>query len=378
MPEVNSDRIRACIIGVGNCCTSLITGIVSYAKNKSLVGITYENIGGYLPDAVDFVLAFDVDKRKVGKKINEAILQKPNCTPLLCSEEDLKTSSIEFGTVYKGPVMDSITPLMYTVDDDHGFRMDESQSECSREEIIQLLKDNRVDVIVNYLPVGSQECVEFWAQVCIDSKIAMMNCMPVFIASDEIWAKKFSDAGVAICGDDMCSQIGASILSSRLQSMLIDRGAKTIAHTQINFAGQTDFLTLLDKDRLKSKKISKENVIKNQFKVANESMDDVEIWAGPSGFIPYYKDNKIAHVFIKALGYGGQEITIDCKLSVTDSSNSGGVVVDSIRFLHVAKRLGQIGPIYPVCCLYQKTPPIPMKFEEAKKACDELAATRFA
>jgi myo-inositol-1-phosphate synthase len=377
MPEVNSDRIRACIIGVGNCCTSLITGIVSYAKNKDLTGITYENVAGYLPDSVDFVLAFDIDKRKVGKKINEAILQKPNCTPLLCSEEDLKTSTIEFGMVHKGPIYDSISPLMYTVDDDHGFRTDESQPECSREEIMQLLKDNRVDVIVNYLPVGSQECVEFWAQICIDSKTPMMNCMPIFIASDETWASRFRDAGVPIVGDDIKSQWGASIVSSRLQSLLIERGMKCKVAIQQNSGGNCDFLNLSDKNRLKSKKISKENAIKNEYIIAGVEQGDTFIHAGPSDYISCLGDTKVATFRIEAEGFGGYPMTFDARLSVVDSANSAGCVIDTIRFLRTASLKGRSGPIYEVCAFYQKTPPIPMKFEDAKKACDELAATRF-
>lgn len=375
--SVNSDRIRACIIGIGNCCTSLITGIVSYANNKNLTGITYENVGGYLPDSIDFVLGFDVDKRKVGKPINEAILQKPNCTPLLCSEEELRSSSIEFGNVHKGPVMDGVAPHMAKYPDDETFLVDPCQVECTREEIIQLLSDNKVDVIVNYLPVGSQETVEFWAQICIDTKTPMMNCMPIFIASDPVWAQKFSNAGVAICGDDMRSQAGASILSARLQSMLLERGMKIKLHSQVNQGGNTDFLNMTDKTRLASKKISKENVIRNEHKIANVDVDDTFIYAGPSDYIRYYKDTKVAYIRIEAEGFGGFPMTLDCRLSVVDSANSAGVVVDSVRFLQVAKRLGKSGPIYGPSAFYQKTPPRPLAFDDAKKECDELAAIRF-
>jgi myo-inositol-1-phosphate synthase len=372
-----SERIRACIIGVGNCCTSLITGIVSYAKHKNLTGITYENIGGYLPDSVDFVLGFDVDKRKVGKKINEAILQKPNCTPLLCSEEELNNSSIEFGMVHKGPVMDGVAPHMSKYDDDETFVVDSEQTECTRDEIIQLLKDNKVDVIVNYLPVGSQEAVEFWAQICIDTKTPMMNCMPIFIASDPVWAQKFVDAGVAICGDDMRSQAGSSILSARLQSMLLERGMKIKFHSQVNQGGNTDFLNMTDKNRLVSKKISKENVIRNEHKIANVDIDDTFIYAGPSDYIRYYKDTKVAYIRIEAEGFGGFPMVLDCRLSVVDSANSAGVVVDSVRFLQVAKRLGKSGPIFGPSAFYQKTPPKPLPFDEAKDECDAMAAVRF-
>ena len=375
--EVNSDRIRACIIGVGNCCTSLITGIVSYAKNQDLTGIAYKNIAGYSPDSIDFVLAFEVDKRKVGKPINEAILQKPNCTPLLCSEDDLKNSSIQFGMTYKGPVMDGISSLMNTVDDDHGFRVDDSQPECTREEIISLIKENKVDVIVNYLPVGSQKCTEFWAEVCLETKTPLMNCIPVFLASDEIWSERFRQNGVAICGDDMRSFLGASVLSSRLQSLFNDRGVKTLCHIQQNSGGNTDFLTLSDKARLTSKKISKENVLKNEFILSETNIGDSYLHAGPSDYIQYYGDTKVATLRLEGLGFGGFPITLDCRLSVVDSANSAGVVIDSIRFLKVASRMGITGPIYGPSAYYQKTPPKPLTFEEAKRSCDEMAAIHF-
>jgi len=378
MPDVNPDRIRACIIGVGNCCTSLITGIVSYAKNKSLVGITYENIGGYLPDAVDFVLAFDVDKRKVGKKINEAILQKPNCTPLLCSEEDLKNSSIEFGMVHKGPVMDGVAPHMKAENEEgRQFFVDDEQPECSKEEIYQLLKDNRVDVIINYLPVGSEEATRFWAQACLDNKVNFLNCIPVFIASDPEWNQKFVDAELAIIGDDIQSQCGSSIVSSRLHSLLLERGFQVKVHSQINLGGNSDFENMSCKSRLTSKKISKENVIRNQNKVAGISDEDTFIYAGPSELLYHLNDTKVAHISIRANGYGGYPFELDLKMSVTDSPNSGGVVIDSVRFLRVFQKLKRYGYAEAPCVLYNKTPPNITKYDDARRECEEIAKIRF-
>jgi myo-inositol-1-phosphate synthase len=375
--KVNSDRIRACIIGVGNCCTSLITGIVSYAKNQDLTGITYGNIGGYKVDSIDFPLAFDVDKRKVGKPINEAILQKPNCTPLLCSEDDLKTSSIEFGMVYKSKVLDGVPEHLSEFPDDERFIVDDSQPECTREEICQLLKDNKIDVVVNYLPVGSQEAVEFWAQICLDNSISLLNCMPIFIVSNPKWSEQFEAKGIVICGDDMQSQLGSSIVSSRLTSLMIERGMDVQCSLQSNAGGNSDFAVMLARDRLKSKKISKENVLKNQFIVANKDIGETFLQAGPSEYIRYYKDMKVAHIRIEAKGFGGYPMILDCRMSVIDSANSAGVVIDSLRFIRVAQRLGKSGPLYGPCAFYQKTPPKAMKFEEAKRECDELAATRF-
>jgi myo-inositol-1-phosphate synthase len=368
-------RIRVCVIGLGNCATSLITGIVKYSKDKKLSGIAYETIGDYSVDSLDFVLAFDVDKRKVGKSISEALQQKPNCTPLLCFKEELETSSLVSGNVYMGPVLDGVADHMKAYPEDDSFRVS-TEHELDENEIKILLKANEVDVIVNYLPVGSQHAVEFWTNICLKNKIPMMNCIPVFIASDPTWAQKFRDANLPIIGDDIRSQFGASILSSALQSLLLSRGLEVKAHIQQNFGGNTDFLNMMDKSRLTSKKISKENVIKNEFTLAEQEQGDCFVFAGPSDYISHYKDNKIAYIRIEAENFGGQPITLDCKLSVIDSPNSAGIVTDAIRFLKLAHDLGMKGPILPVAAVYCKTPPVPMKYEDAKESCDSLAKTK--
>lgn len=372
-----SKNINVCVVGLGNCATSLITGIVKYSKDKSMNGITYENIGDYAVDSLKFVLAFDVDKRKVGKSISEALQQKPNCTPLLCSKEELETSPLISGKVYMGPVLDGIANHMKDYPEDDSFRVSSEHSLCESE-ISILLKAHDVDVIVNYLPVGSQEAVEFWANICLKNKIPMMNCIPVFIASNPEWAQKFRDANLPIIGDDIRSQFGASILSSALQSLLLSRGLNVKAHIQQNFGGNTDFLNMMDKSRLTSKKISKENVIKNEFTLAEQPQGDCFVFAGPSDYISHYKDNKIAYIRIEAENFGGQPITLDCKLSVIDSPNSAGIVTDAIRFLKLCHDLGMKGPILPVAAVYCKTPPVPMKYEDAKESCDSLAKTKVA
>jgi myo-inositol-1-phosphate synthase len=370
-----SKHIRVCVIGLGNCATSLITGIVKYSKDKKISGIAYETIGDYSVDSLDFVLAFDVDKRKVGKSISEAIQQKPNCTPLLCSKEELETSPLVSGKVYMGPVLDGIAEHMKAYPEDDSFRVS-SEHELDENEIKILLKAHQIDVIVNYLPVGSQHAVEFWTNMCLKNNIPMMNCIPVFIASDPVWAQKFRDANLPIIGDDIRSQFGASILSSALQSLLLSRGLQVKAHIQQNFGGNTDFLNMMDKSRLTSKKISKENVIKNEFTLADQEQGDCFVFAGPSDYISHYKDNKIAYIRIEAENFGGQPITLDCKLSVIDSPNSAGIVTDAIRFLKLAHDLGMKGPIHPVAAVYCKTPPVPMKYEDAKESCDSLARTK--
>lgn len=370
-------KINVCVVGLGNCFVSLSTGIVKYAKDKSLIGLTYEKISSYTPDSLHFVLGFDVDKRKVGKSIAEAIQQKPNCTPLLCSVDDLMTSPNVNGKVYKGPVLDGVAEHMKDYPENNAFRVDDSQIELDEGEIMMLLKANAVDVIVNYLPTGSQKATEFWANMCLKTGISFMNCIPVFIASDPVWSNRFKEAGVLVCGDDMQSQLGSSIVSSRLQSLFMERGLKVNVHTQLNLGGNSDFLNFLDPSRLSSKKISKENVIKNQYKIAEKDHSEVDIFAGPNGYIPYHGDNKIAYINLEAEGFGGQQVSLECRLKVCDSANSAGVVVDALRFLKVAQRLGMKGNLLGPSVFYQKSPLHPISFEDAKQMCDELAGTIF-
>lgn len=372
-----SKRIRVCVVGVGNCCTSLISAVAHYQKHKSLIGLNYDEIGGYKVDDIDFVLGFDIDKRKVGKSISEAVQQKPNCTPLLCTKEELESCPNVSGKVYMGPVLDGCPKHMLDFPEDRSFRI-ANEHELSEEEITILLKAHEVDIIVNYLPVGSQEAVEFWANICLKTKTKFMNCMPIFIASDPEWAKKFKDAGVACVGDDIRSACGSSILSATLQSLLLSRGLKIKSATQLNVGGNTDFAIMSNKDRLKTKKISKENVIRNECKLMNVDDKEIDIYAGPSEYIPHLGDNKIAYITINAENLGGQPVTIDLKLSVMDSPNSADIVLTSIRFLMLAGELGMNGPILPVCATNCKTPPVPMPYYDAKELCDELAKTKVA
>jgi myo-inositol-1-phosphate synthase len=370
-------KINVCVVGLGNCATSLISSVAHYQKHQKLTGLNYETIGDYKVDDINFVLGFDVDKRKVGKSISEAIQQKPNCTPLLCSVDELMTSPNVTGKVYMGPVLDGCPKHMLDFPEERSFRLS-NEHELDEGEIKVLLKANAVDVIVNYLPVGSQEAVEFWANMCLKTGISFMNCMPIFIASDPVWAQKFKDAGIPIIGDDIRSAVGSSILSAMLQSLLLSRGIKINNLYQLNTGGNTDFAIMSNKDRLKTKKISKENVIRNECKMQGVDDTKMGIYAGPSEYIPHLGDNKIAYININAENLGGQPVTIDLKLSVMDSPNSGSIVLDSIRFLMLARDLGMSGPVLPACAVYCKTPPVPMPYYEAKEACDELARTKVA
>jgi myo-inositol-1-phosphate synthase len=239
--------------------------------------------------------------------------------------------------------------------------------------VVQILKDSNADILLNYMPVGSQIATEFYAQACLGAGVAFLNCIPVFIASNPAWEQKFIDAGLPLIGDDMRSQVGASIMSQVLQELAFDRGAVVKYHQQINIGGNSDFLNMMSQERLASKKISKENVIRAQNDLRGIPVDDESLFAGPSTWIPYLKDNKVAHFRIELEGFGGAPIEIDAKLSVQDSENSAGVVIDAIRYLKVAREMGVVGALRGPSAWTQKTPPQQMQYADAKAECYALA-----
>jgi myo-inositol-1-phosphate synthase len=272
--------------------------------------------------------------------------------------------------VHRAPVLDGVAEHMKN---ENGFLIDDSCYLSSKDEIIKNLKDLNVEILINYLPVGSQIATEFWANVCLETGISFCNCIPVFIASDPIWEKKFYEKNIPIIGDDMRSQFGASVLSQMLQELAVDRGHIVICHIQQNVGGNTDFCNMLDKSRLASKKISKENVIRSQNVIRNVDDSDSFLFAGPSDYIKFYKDNKIAYLHLELEGFGGAPVTLDAKLSVQDSPNSAGVVIDAVRFLKVARDLKLKGSLRGPSAFTQKTPPEQLMFYEAKNECDKLA-----
>lgn len=261
-------HINVAIIGVGNCASALVQGVaVKKAGHRNLDGVIYENIGGYLPQDVNFVVAFDVDERKVGKKLKDAIFSPPNCCWKIIKEgefEEREKNAIDDCFVFMAPILDGVSQHMTECDEKFGFKPSLQSTPLTSEQIIGVLKLFEVDVIVNYLPVGSQIATEFWANICLEAEIAFCNCIPVFIASNKEWEQKFIDKNLPLIGDDMRSQFGASVLSQMFQELAFDRGHKVHAHIQQNFGGNTDFLNMKNQERLESKKISKENVIKSQ------------------------------------------------------------------------------------------------------------------
>jgi myo-inositol-1-phosphate synthase len=252
-------------------------------------------------------------------------------------------------------------------------RFDQEKVDTLRSDIVRHLKDLEVEILVNYLPVGSQLATEFYAGICLELGISLVNCIPVFIASDPAWEQKFIDAGIPIIGDDMRSQFGASIVSQMLQELAFERGHHVKAHIQRNVGGNTDFLNMEDKARLKSKKISKENVIRAQNEIRGISSADSFLHAGPSEYISFYGDNKVANFRLELEGFMGAPVILDAQLSVQDSPNSAGVVIDAIRYVYVARELGLVGALRGPSASTQKTPPQQMMFSEALEECRALA-----
>lgn len=379
-----SGRIRVAIVGVGNCASSLVQGVEYYtifSGQKS--GLMADDIGGYKAADIEFVCAFEVDERKIGLPLREAIFAKPNCTMVLNS--DIKSEA----PVYPSPVLDGVSPQMLAYPAENRFVIQGELAETDllaqsghynqdlvaslRSDIVAQLRQHEAEVLINYLPVGSQLATEFYAEICLELGISLVNCIPVFIASDPQWEQRFVEAGIPIIGDDMRSQFGASIVSQMLQELAFERGHHVKAHIQRNVGGNTDFLNMEDKARLKSKKISKENVIRAQNDIRGISTHDSFLHAGPSEYIAYYGDNKVANFRLELEGFMGSPVIFDAQLSVQDSPNSAGVVIDAIRYVYVARQMGLVGALRGPSASTQKTPPEQMMFSDAIYECHALA-----
>lgn len=365
----NTRSIKVAIVGVGNCASAIYQGLTYYrdSSGTNIPGVMFAEIGGYTLQDIDVVAAFDVDERKVGLPIGQAIFQEPNCARVFA--KDVPDGPI----VQMGHTLDGVSDYMQAERADRGFRV----AEKTAVDVVQVLKDSGAQILINYLPVGSQSATEFYMQAAIDAGVAVVNCIPVFIASNPEWEQKFIDAKLPIIGDDMRSQVGASVLSQMLQELAFDRGAEVDFHQQINIGGNTDFNNMMVQSRLESKKKSKENVIRAQNDIRDIPLPKDSLFAGPSTFIPYLEDNKVAYLNIRLRGFGDAPITIDAKLSVQDSENSAGVVVDAIRYLQVAREMGMIGTINGPSAFTQKSPKYQMKFKDAMAECEAIAERKL-
>lgn len=373
--------IKVCVIGVGNCAKSLIEGVIHYSVNpEDTNGLAFQEIGGYRPSDIDFCLAYDVDSRKVGCPLHLAIYYGTNNAKSLLHPEDLKryleNNYYSWGHVFvkQGPVLDGVAPHMRTKDTKDFTRFCiKDEVDVTEDMIVNDLIENKINVALIYLPVGSQAATEFYVRCLLRAKVPFVNCIPVFIVSDPHWQYAIEKAGICAIGDDMRSQVGASILSQVLHEMFLNRGAKIQFHCQTNQGGNTDFHNMTVQDRLTSKKKSKENVITSQNDLRGIKTEPNSIHAGPSDYIPYLGDNKVAHIRIEATGFCGAPITLDARLSVQDSPNSAGVVIDAIRYLKTATDRGITGALLGPSAATQKTPPVQMTAAEAYEACKNLA-----
>jgi myo-inositol-1-phosphate synthase len=392
--------IRVAIVGVGNCAKSLVEGIQYYKENPDdQVGLMYKNIGGYEAGDILFVAGFDVDRRKVNHPLKEALRAKPNCAMDHVKEivDDGPFSCIEKGAlVYSGPELDGIAPYMLDYPEDVSFRTGAIPAE-SFTRVVDLLKYHKVDVLVNYLPVGSEEASRFYIDAAIQAKCHVVNCIPTLISTEDAmkYEQYFIDNGLTIVGSDMRSAWGASRLSEVLQGAMLDSGLMVTQHIQLNMAcgstqGQenirtgrtanTDFLNMSEKTRLHNKHVSKENVLKGQNTIRNESTAGLSLFAGPSltvfqkpGGQYVGSDNKVCNIDMVAYGFAGARYELTARLSVQDSPNSGGVVVSAIRFCKVASEMGIVGFLRGPSAWTQKTPPLQLTTADAKFECDALA-----
>lgn len=342
------NSIRIAVVGIGNCASSLVQGLEHYREGANdQVGLMHFDMGGYKPSDIKVVAAWDVDRRKVGKDVAEAIFAKPNCTAVFAPNVG------NTGTIVKmGKTLDGVAEHMADFKDDRTFLMSDA-AEPTREEVIADLKASGADVLMNYLPVGSQQATEFYAECAIEAGVAFVNNIPVFIASNPVWAKKFEDAGVAIIGDDIKAQLGATIVHRVLTDLFAKRGVKLDRTYQLNTGGNTDFLNMSNHRRLESKKISKTEAVQS---VAAERMDDDNVHIGPSDYVPWQNDNKVCFLRMEGQLFGGVPMNLELRLSVEDSPNSAGVAIDMIRCAKIAKDRGIAGVIDPASAYFCKHP----------------------
>ena len=358
-------KIKIAIIGIGNCTSSLVQGI-EYYKNKNAkdsIGLMHWDIGGYRPGDIEVVAAFDIDKRKVGKDVSEAIFELPNCTTVFC--KDVPKAEV---TVKMGKILDGFSDNMKNYNDKQTFVISDEQ-EASEEDVINVLKESGTEILINYLPVGSEKATKFYAKCALESGVAFINNIPVFIASNPEWAERFKAKGLPIIGDDIKAQIGATIIHRILADLFNKRGAKIERTYQLNTGGNTDFLNMLNRDRLASKKVSKTEAVQS---VLAERLDDDNIHIGPSDYVPWQKDNKICFLRIEGKLFGDVPMNLELRLSVEDSPNSGGVSIDAIRFCKLALERGQGGTLYGPSAFLMKHPPKQFTDDEAYKLTEEF------
>ena len=359
------ENIKIAIIGIGNCASSLIQGIYYY-KDKTpedAIGLMHWEIGGYQPSDIEVVAAIDIDKRKVGEDLDKAIFAKPNCTKIFC--DDIPKIGVK---VIMGKTLDGVAPHMAEYDDNHTFIVSEER-EKEKEDIIKILQDSGAEIILNYLPVGSEKATLFYAECALEAGLAFINNMPVFIVSNPEWASRFEERSLPIIGDDIKAQIGATITHRTLANLFRDRGVKLERTYQLNTGGNTDFLNMLNRSRLDSKKESKTEAVQS---VLETRLDPENIHIGPSDYVAWQKDNKLCFLRMEGKTFGDIPMNIELRLSVEDSPNSAGCVIDAIRCCKLALQRGIGGALTSISAYTMKHPPQQFTDDKAKEMVEEF------
>jgi myo-inositol-1-phosphate synthase len=351
-------KVRLAIVGVGNCASSLVQGLEYYKEanpEDRVPGLMHVELGGYHVRDVEIVAAFDVDAKKVGTDVAEAIFSEPNNTIRFAA--DVPPTGV---TVQRGHTLDGLGTY---------YRETIQESDQQPVDVAQTLRDARADVMVCYLPVGSEQAARHYAQAAIDAGVGYVNCLPAFIASQAEWAKRFADAGLPIIGDDIKSQVGATITHRVLTKLFEDRGVKLNKTYQLNFGGNMDFMNMLERQRLTSKKISKTRSVQSQLR---RELDKKNIHIGPSDYVPWLEDRKWAQIRLEGQSFGDVPLTIELKLEVWDSPNSAGIVIDAVRCVKLALDRGIAGPLIGPSAYFMKSPPVQFSDDAAREMVEEF------
>lgn len=361
------DKVKIAIVGVGNCASSLVQGIHYYADKSATdaIGLMHWSMNGYKPGDIQVVAAFDIDARKVGKDVNEAVFAAPNCTTVF--QADLPATGVK---VSMGPVLDGHAEHMDEHAEERRFVLADAP-QPNKQQIVDILRKSGAEVMLNYLPVGSETATRFYAECALDAGVAFINCIPVFIASDPKWAQRFATKNIPLIGDDIKAQLGATITHRVLTDLFAQRGVRLDRTYQLNTGGNTDFLNMLNRSRLASKKKSKTEAVQA---VTAKRLEDDNIHVGPSDYIPWQQDNKICFIRMEGKLFGDVPMNLELRLSVEDSPNSAGVAIDMIRCAKLALLRGEGGVLDAPSAYFCKHPRQQMTDDVAHESVERFIA----
>ncbi len=357
MPKSRNRKVRVAIVGVGNCASSFVQGVHFYRNAKAddfVPGLMHVNLGGYHIHDIEFVAPFDIDKNKVGKDLAQAIYTKPNNTYKFADVPKLDVP------VYRGMTHDGLGKYLSQIIE---------KAPGPTDDVVRILKETKTDVVVSYLPVGSEEATKWYVEQVLDAGCAMVNCIPVFIAREKYWQKRFEERGLPIIGDDIKSQVGATITHRVLTRLFADRGVKLDRTFQLNFGGNTDFLNMLERERLESKKISKTNAVTSML---DYDLGHDNVHVGPSDYVPWLTDRKWAYIRLEGTTFGNVPLNVELKLEVWDSPNSAGVVIDAVRCAKIALDRGMKGALVAPSSYFMKSPPKQFPDDKAREMVEEF------